>query len=132
MAVMVRVAHGGIGNMRKLKAKEIPMLEYNANSMTAYITREIEGSTEKITIKYTDEEKSQYVLYDSLLITKHVDDFLVCPFCGNRDDLSFVDITDDGATAYSVTCNSCNVTMSNSDIYNLISTWNERVYTDLV
>ena len=92
--------------MIKPRVKESPMLEYNANNITAY--------------------KFPHLL----LIAEMVDDFKPCPFCGDSDDLSFVDLVDVGSMAYSVTCNYCNVTMSNPDLHRLLAAWNQRLYTD--
>ena len=56
--------------------------------------------------------------------------FEPCPFCDDKDDMVFVDITDIGAMEYSVTCNACNVTMTSADLWELLVKWNRRLFTD--
>ena len=57
--------------------------------------------------------------------------FYPCPFCG-KSELSFVDILNDGATHYSVSCDDCEVTMIDVDILSLLRTWNRRVSDEWV
>ena len=56
--------------------------------------------------------------------------FKPCPFCGESDTLSFIDISFIGAMACSVTCDECEFTMSRANSLDLLAAWNRREYTD--
>ena len=64
-------------------------------------------------------------------ILDYANKFYPCPFCGNST-LSFIDILDDNATHYSVSCDDCEVTMFDVDILSLLRTWNRRISDEWV